>query len=175
MQDDKTPKFFNNVNDRVIDDLKVTIKSGSKIQIAAASFSIYAFQSLKDELSQVENLEFLFTGETFTKEVVPKESREFYIPRLKAERSLYGTSFEVKLRNELNQQAIAKECAEWIRQKVKFKSNVSLEHMNPFMTIRNGDDEFAYTPLNNFTTTDLGMDRGNNAYSTTTKLPSPMS
>lgn len=175
MQDDKTPKFFNNVNDRVIDDLKVTIKSGSKIQIAAASFSIYAFQSLKDELSQVENLEFLFTGETFTKEVAPKESREFYIPRLKAERSLYGTNFEVKLRNELNQQAIAKECAEWIRQKVKFKSNVSLEHMNPFMTIRNGDDEFAYTPLNNFTTTDLGMDRGNNAYSTTTKLPSPMS
>lgn len=118
---------------------------------------------------------FLFTGETFTKETAPKESREFYIPRLNAERSLYGTNFEIRLRNKLNQQAIAKECAEWIRQKVKFKSNVSLEHMNPFMTISNGEDEVAYTPLNNFTTTDLGMDRGNNAYSTTTKFPSPMS
>ncbi len=175
MQDDKTPKFFNNVNDRVIDDLKVTIKAGSKIRIAAASFSIYAFQSLKDDLEKIESLDFLFTGETFTKEIAPKESREFYIPRLNAERSLYGTSFEIKLRNELNQQAIAKECAEWIRQKVKFKSNISLEHMNPFMAISNHEDDVAYTPLNNFTTTDLGMDRGNNAYSTTTKLPSPMS
>lgn len=175
MQDDKTPKFLDNVNNRVIDDLKITIKAGSKIRIAAASFSIYAFQSLKDELEKIDGLDFLFTGETFTKETAPKESREFYIPRLNAERSLYGTNFEIRLRNELNQQAIAKECAEWIRQKVKFKSNVSLEHMNPFMTISNGEDEVAYTPLNNFTTTDLGMDRGNNAYSTTTKLPSPMS
>lgn len=175
MSQDSNPKFFDNVTNRVIDDLQTTIRSGSKIRIAAASFSIYAYQSLKAELEQIESLEFLFTGQTFTKETAPKESREFYIPRLNAERTLYGSNFEVKLRNELNQKAIAKECAEWIRQKVKFKSNVSLEHMNPFMTISNGEDEVAYTPLNNFTTTDLGMDRGNNAYSTTTKLPSPMS
>ena len=177
MNQDNNLKFFDNVTNRVIDDLKTTIRQGSKVSIAAASFSIYAFQSLKDELGQIERLRFLFTGDIFTKEKVARESREFYIPRLSAERSLYGTDFEVKLRNELNQQAIAKECAEWIRSKVAFKANVSGEHMNPFMTISNNaqDDGIAYTPFNNFTTADLGEDRGNNAYSTTTRLSAPMS
>jgi len=176
MQDDSTPKFFNNINDRVIDDLKVTMTRGRKVNIAAASFSIYAYQALKKELESIEELNFLFTGEAFTDDKAPREAREFYIPRLSAERSLYGTSFEIKLRNELNQQAIAKECAEWIRTKATFKSNISGEHMNPFMTIQNDhNEELAYTPLNNFTTSDIGQDRGNNAYSTTTKLSAPMS
>lgn len=167
------PRFFDNITDRVIDDLKQTIRTSSKIDIAAASFSIYAYQLLKKELEQVEELNFLFTGEVFTSEKVARESREFYIPRLNAERSLYGTDFEIKLRNELNQQAIAKECADWIRNKVKFKSNTSGEYMMPFMSVRNGDEEVAYSPLMNFTTADLGADRGHNAYSTTTKVYAP--
>jgi hypothetical protein len=171
---DNNPIFFDNITNRVVDDLRLTIRSGSRVSIVAASFSIYAYRSLRKELEQIEELNFLFTGETFTKERAPRESREFFIPRLNAERTLYGADFEVKLRNELNQQAIAKECADWIRRKVKFKSNISNEHMNPFMTVKN-EDEVAYTPFNNFTTADLGEDRGNNAYSTTTKLPAPMS
>ena len=159
-----SPKFFDNINDRVIDDIKTTIRAGSKIDIAAASFSIYAYQLLKKELEDIDELNFIFTGEVFTSEKSPRESREFYIPRLNAERSLYGTDFEVKLRNELNQQAIAKECADWIRSKVKFKSNISGEHMSPFLAVRNGDEEAAYVPFNNFTTADLGADRGNSAY-----------
>jgi len=174
MDQNSSPKFLDNVNDRVIDDLRMTIRKGSKVNIAAASFSIYAYRSLKKELEQINELNFLFTGSIFTKENMERKEREFYIPRLSAERSLYGTEFEIKLRNELNQQAIAKECAEWIRDKVRFKANISGENMNPFMTV-NSDDEYAYTPLNNFTTSDLGEDRGNNAYSTTTKLSAPMS
>lgn len=173
MSDDNSPVFFDNVSNRVIDDLKTTIRAGSKVDIAAASFSIYAYQLLKKELEQVEELSFLFTGEVFTSEKAQRESREFYIPRLNAERSLYGTDFEVKLRNELNQQAIAKECADWIRSKVTFKSNTSGEHMMPFMSVQNGDSTAAYTPLMNFTTADLGADRGHNAYSTTTKVYAP--
>ena len=128
MNHENSPVFFDNVTNRVIDDLKTTIRSDSKIDIAAASFSIYAYQLLKKELEQVEELNFLFTGEVFTSEKAQRESREFYIPRLNAERSLYGTDFEIKLRNELNQQAIAKECADWIRNKVKFKSNTRRIH-----------------------------------------------
>lgn len=173
MSPDNTPKFFDNITNRVIDDLKTTIRSGSRIDIAAASFSIYAYQLLKKELEQIEELNFLFTGELFTSEKAQRESREFYIPRLNSERSLYGTDFEIKLRNELNQQAIAKECAEWIRSKVTFKSNVSGDHMMPFMLIRNEGEEVAYSPLMNFTTADLGADRGHNAYSTTTKVYAP--
>ena len=173
MSDDNSPVFFDNVSNRVIDDLKTTIRAGSKVDIAAASFSIYAYQLLKKELEQVEELNFLFTGEVFTSEKAQRESREFYIPRLNAERSLYGTDFEVKLRNELNQQAIAKECAEWIRSKVTFKSNTSGEHMMPFMSVQDSESTAAYTPLMNFTTADLGADRGHNAYSTTTKVYAP--
>lgn len=169
----KSPVFFDNVSSRVIDDLKTTIRQGSKVDIAAASFSIYAYQLLKKELEQVDELNFLFTGEVFTSEKAQRESREFYIPRLNAERSLYGTDFEVKLRNELNQQAIAKECADWIRRKVKFKSNTSGEHMMPFMSVQTDSETSAYSPLMNFTTADLGADRGHNAYSTTTKVYAP--
>ena len=170
----KPPKIFDNINDKVIDDLRNTIKKGSKISLASASFSIYAFEALKKELKSVEEFRFLFTGETFTKEKAPKEAREFYIPRLSRERSLYGTDFEVRLRNELNQQAIAKECADWIRKKAQFRSNVSGETMMPFMNIENGEESATYNPFPNFTTVELGEDRGNNAYSTTTKIYAPI-
>jgi hypothetical protein len=96
---DNNPIFFDNVTNRVVDDLKTTIRQGSKVDIAAASFSMYAYQLLKKELEQIQELNFLFTGEVFTNENAPRESREFYIPRLNAERSLYGTDFEIKLRN----------------------------------------------------------------------------
>ncbi|HEX8227466.1 MAG TPA: helicase-related protein [Candidatus Saccharimonadales bacterium] len=175
MDQNNIPKFFDNVTDKVIDDLKLTVRPGSKVDIAAASFSIYAYQLLKDELEKVEELNFLFTGEVFTSERATKESREFYIPRLSAERSLYGTDFEVKLRNELNQMAIAKECADWIRRKVTFRSNISGGQMSPFMAVRSDQSEAAYVPFNSFTTAELGADRGSSAYSVTTKISAPAS
>ena len=91
--------------------------------IAAYCFSIYAFQELKEQLNDIEELRFIFTSPTFITEKVNKQKREFYIPRLNRERSLYGSEFEIKLRNELSQRAIARECADWIREKVSFKSN----------------------------------------------------
>ena len=118
-------ELINNTTKTLKDDLSVEIKQGSKVSIAAACFSIYAFQELKAQLSQIDELRFIFTSPTFVTEKAKKEKREFYIPRLTRERSLYGTEFEIKLRNELTQKAIARECAEWIRQKVTFKSNVS--------------------------------------------------
>ncbi|MDR2814135.1 MAG: DEAD/DEAH box helicase family protein [Prevotellaceae bacterium] len=167
------PLIFDNITNKVIDDLNSTIKKGSKISIAAASFSLYAFQTLKKELEKIDELRFIFTGDVFTKEKGKKEAREFYIPRLHYERALYGTDFELKLRNELCQSAIAKECAKWIKSKVKFCANISGEFMSPFMTLKNADEEVAYSPFSNFTTAELGLDRGNNAYTTTTKLPAP--
>ncbi len=118
-------ELINNTTKTLKDDLSVEIKQGSKVSIAAACFSIYAFQELKEQLSQIEQLRFIFTSPTFVTEKAKKERREFYIPRMTRERSLYGTEFEIKLRNELTQKAIARECAEWIRQKVTFKSNIS--------------------------------------------------
>lgn len=116
------PEFIDNVNKTLSQSIKEEIKPGSKVSIAAACFSIYAYQELQDQLKNIDKLRFIFTSPTFVTDKAKKEKREFYIPRLNRERSLYGTEFEVKLRNELNQKAIAKECAEWIKQKASFKS-----------------------------------------------------
>ena len=153
-------KIIDNINNTVKNDLQAGINKGSKLSIAAACFSIYAYQELKNQLECIDELRFIFTSPTFITEKISKAQREFYIPRLSRERSLYGTEFEVKLRNELTQKAIAKECANWIRKKVTFKSNVTQEQMMGFMTV----DESTYMPINGFTTVDLGCERGNNAY-----------
>ena len=87
-------EVINNTSKTLRDDLSVEIKEGSKLSIAAACFSIYAFQELKKELQGIEELRFIFTSPTFVAEKTKKEKREFYIPRLNRERSLYGTEFE---------------------------------------------------------------------------------
>ena len=163
--------IIDNKNKTLKDDLTSEIRQGSRLSVAAACFSIYAFQELKKQLADIEELRFIFTSPTFITEKTKKERREFYIPRLNRERSLYGTEFEVKLRNELTQKAIAKECADWIRQKVKFKSNVTNENMMGFINV----DDKNYMPVNGFTTVDLGCERGNNAYSMIQKTGSPFS
>lgn len=71
----------------------------------------------------------------------------------------------------MTQRAIAKECAEWIRKKATFKSNVTSENMMGFMNV----DSNSYMPLNGFTTIDLGCERGNNAYYPIQKTDTPMS
>ena len=152
--------LIDNITKTLRDDLTVEIKAGSKISMAACCFSIYAFQELKEQLKDIEEFRFLFTSPTFTAEKIDKQRREFYIPRIDRERTLYGSPFEVKLRNQLTQKAIAIECAEWIKQKVRFKSNTTNNTLPGFMNV-DGDELHTYTPVNGFTTTDLGCERGN--------------
>ncbi len=168
-------KVFNNVTEKVRDDMAVSIRKGSKLSIAAACFSMYAYKELKKQLEQVEEFRFIFTSPTFVAEKAEKQKREFYIPRLGREKSLYGTEFELKLRNELTQRAIAKECADWISRKATFKSNTSGENMTGFATVANAEEQFAYLPLNGFTTVDLGCERGNNIYNMVNRFPAPAS
>ena len=147
------------------------MKAGSRLSIAASCFSIYAFQELKEALKDIKELRFIFTSPTFTTEKTPKQQREFYIPRLDRERTLYGSEFEVKLRNELTQKAIARECAEWIREKACFKSNKTNEQMMGFINL----DDISYSPINGFTTVDLGCEKGNAAYTMIQKAEVPFS
>ena len=155
-----TPEFIDNVNKTLKSSLKEEIKSGSKISIAAACF-----------LKNIDELRFIFTSPAFITEKAKKEKREFYIPRLNRERSLYGTEFEVKLRNELNQKAIAKECAEWIKKKVTFKSNSTEQGIPCFLNV----DKTSYSGVKEFTAVELGVEKGNNAAFAITKMYSPMS
>lgn len=148
-----------------------TLRSGSKVAIAASCFSIYAFQELKEQLSAISELRFIFTSPSFITEKADKQKREFYIPRLNRERDLYGSEFEIKLRNELSLKAVAKECAEWIRRKACFKSNRTNAGMPSFATI----DETTYMPLGGFTTVELGCERGNSLAIAINKMEAPFS
>lgn len=168
-------KIFDNISEIVRDDMADTIKKGSKVSVAAACFSIYAYKELKKQLEGVENFRFIFTSPTFTTEKASKEKREFYIPRLNRESSLYGTEFEIKLRNEMTQKSIAKECADWIRRKAVFKSNITGENMQGFMTVDSSAEQVAYMPMAGFTTVDIGCERGNNSYNMTNRMEAPFS
>ena len=125
---------------------------------------------MKKELAGIDSFRFIFTSPTFTTEKTSKARREFFIPRIGRERGVNGTEFEVRLRNEMTQKAIAKECADWIRRKAKFKSNVSGDNMGAFMTVSGSQEQVVYMPITGFTTVDLGCERGNNVYNMVNRM-----
>lgn len=113
-------RIIDNVNDLLGDDLKGEMRSGSKLRIAASTFSIFAFEALRKELERVEELEFVFTSSSFVAanatDQLPRERRQFFIPPgAVGESSLYGSQFEIRLRNQMTQRAVARECADWVR------------------------------------------------------------
>lgn len=168
-------KIFDNISEIVRDDMAATIAKGSRVSVAAACFSMYAYKELKKQLENVDEFRFIFTSPTFITEKTSKEKREFYIPRMSRESSLYGTEFEIKLRNEMTQKSIAKECADWIRRKAVFKSNITGENMAGFMTVDSSKEQVAYMPMSGFTTVDIGCERGNNSYNMTNRMEAPFS
>lgn len=155
------------------EDLIESVQKGSKVRIMAACFSMYAYKELKNQLKDIDELRFIFNSPTFIKQKTEKAKREFYIPRLTRENSLYGTEFEIRLRNEMTQKSIAKECADWIKNKCIFKSNVTNEQMGGFMTVDKDTNQYTYLPINGFTTVDLGCERGNNTYYLINRFDAP--
>ena len=167
-------KIINNITDKLSDNLKLVITSKSRICIAAACFSVYAYEELKKQLEQVDELRFIFTSPTFLSQPAVKEKREFYIPRQAREKALHGSEFEIRLRNELAQKTISRECANWVRQKARFKSNTTNEIMPGFITV-DSERPVAYAPINGFTRADLGCERGSNIFSMIQQLDAPES
>ena len=158
-------QIVDNIAHKLGDDLKATLKAGDRLKIAASCFSIFAFEALKGELKKVDKLEFIFTAPTFVPEEATdqfkRERREFFIPKVQRERSLYGSEFEIQLRNKLTQRAVARECAESIRKKAVFRSNRTRAPMQQFICIDGADQQSAYMPVNGFTAVDLGYQQGN--------------
>jgi len=157
-------KLIDNINELLGDDLRQTITPNSKLKIAASCFSIYAFAELKEQLEEIDSLEFIFTSPTFVPDEVTdsgrKVRREFVIPKAERERSFYGSEFEIQLKNKLTQRAIARECAEWMRRKAVFRSNRSKAAMQQFACVDQKDAQTVYQPLHGFTAVDLGYQQG---------------
>lgn len=158
-------KLIDNINSTLGIDIGKNLNNQSKLKIAASYFSIYAYAALKQELEKVDSFQFVFTSPTFITEDVTeklkKEKREFIIPKIDRESSLYGTEFEIHLKNQLSQKAIAKECADWIRRKAIFKSNTSSAPMQEFISIQQPETSLTYMPIQGFTPTGLGFEKGN--------------
>ena len=170
-------EIIDNINRLLGDDLKQVIKAGAKLKIAAASFSIYAFEALKQEFEQIESLDFIFTLPTFAPgevtDVAKKERRQFHIPKAGREREFYGSEFEVQLKNKLTQRAIAKECAAWMRQKATFRSNRGKAPMQQFAGVQTQDFAAIYMPLHGFTAVDLGYQQGDAVSNIVNKFDEP--
>ena len=170
-------ELIDNINRLLGDDLKQTLQPGARLKVAASCFSMYAFEALKAELEKIDELSFIFTSPTFVANEVAdkirKERREFHIPKLDRERSLYGSEFEIQLRNKLTQRAVARECADWIRRKANFKSNRTKAPMQQFACVQADSSDTAYMPLHGFTAVDLGYQQGNAVSNLVNKMDEP--
>jgi ERCC4-related helicase len=152
-----TMTLIDNITTKLGDDLKKEISKVKKLKLCSAYFSIYAFQELKKELKTIKEFNFLFNSPTFLKEnKLKKEEKKFYIPNFVRERTLAGGEFEIRLRNNLSQKAIAKECKKWIEEKGKFMSLAKQIETNVGFFLDDGKNSKAYINANSFTTDGLG-------------------
>jgi SNF2 family DNA or RNA helicase len=137
------------------DFLKEKIQDGSKMSIVSAYFTIYAYDALKENLNQIEHLNFLFGEPRFIKSLDPNKTDK------KAYKIEDGG---LQLKNRLEQRRVAKECADWIQRKVDIRSvrQSNLLHGKMYHVAHEGVEE-AVLGSSNFTVNGLGMaSSGNN-------------
>ena len=166
---------IDNINTYLGDVLKQDLSRNSRLKIIASVFSIYGFGALQKELEQIDSLQFIFSDPTFTESDFgnhqDRQKREFFIPKHNREQKLYGNDFEIQLRNMLTQKAIAKQCAEWITQKVQFKSvqQVGKTSCNFILNSHAENNANVYMNINEFNPSGLGYERSDNHYTVITK------
>ena len=153
----KPPKMIDNrQNGTVVQELKENIGKGTKLSIMTAYFTIYAFSELKKELEKVDHVRMIFTDPAFLKE--KKEiNREYYIDKNQGQ-SVEGNIYEIKLRSEMNQAAIARECAKWLEEKAEVKSFKTKNSAQPrLIYAEKADDALSINGTVDFTSEGLGI------------------
>ena len=152
----REPKILDNKTNFVYQELENSIKKGSKISVISAYFSMYAYNSLKKPLDKIDNMRFIFTRPSFLKDNT-KESRQYYIEN----NSIFGNDYEIKLKNEMTQGSISRECADWIKDCVEIKSFKTPNEAQARMICVDNNDEsnISVTGSVDFTTTGLGINQ----------------
>jgi Helicase conserved C-terminal domain/PLD-like domain/SNF2-related domain len=98
---------------KVGDFLKASLKDGANLSFVSAYFTIYAYERLKEELHRVDRLNFLFGEPRFVKSLDPDRTDK---------KSFKIEDEKLSLSNRLQQKCLAKECADWITDKVAIRS-----------------------------------------------------
>ena len=138
----------------VADFLKSKIHSGSRLSVVSAYFTIYAYDALRSHLDEIEHLDFLFGEPRFISSLDPE----------KTDKKTFKIEDEgLQLANRLEQKRVARDCAEWIRQKVDIRSIRQAQLLHGKMYhIANAGVEEAIIGSSNFTVRGLGLGAGSN-------------
>ncbi len=133
----------------VADFLRDKIQDGASLSFVSAYFTIYAFHQLKDKLTDIKALRFLFGEPSFIHGMDPS----------KTESKVFGLTEEgLELQNYLPQNAIAKACYDWIEDKVEIKSVAKSNFLHGKMYyIEKDGSEDAILGSSNFTVRGLGL------------------
>ena len=144
------------------DDLKTSINTGSKIDIAAGIFSMYGYKALKKEFDKISHLRFIFTDPTFIEiDKSKREQRQFQINSNHRKKAISGSDFEINIKNELKGKATAQECKKWIERKVSFKTNAGNQYIQPHLSLGKNETCFVYTGINEFSSAGFGYQKDN--------------
>jgi SNF2 family DNA or RNA helicase len=156
----RTPKTLDNKkNGFVYKELEKNIKEGSRLSVISSYFTIYAYYELKKNLNKIDSMRFIFKEPSFIKNK-KQEFRQYYINN---EKGIFGNEFEIKLRNEMKQGSVARECAEWIKNRVDVKSFKNSDSSEPrIIYVENKDEmDISITGSVDFTTDGLGITPSN--------------
>ena len=137
---------------RVGDVLKIHIKENSKLSIIASYFTLYAFDELKEELSKIDNLRFIYTEPTF----VNNDNKNIMRKIKENENKLFGVEEELKDRCTLNQSYIARELAKWIKRKVEIKALKNTKMNGALCHIESDDKNVSITGATSLSCPSLG-------------------
>lgn len=150
----------NQLGETVYKELEKHIRKGSKVSTISAYFTMYAYSALKKELDKIDEMRFIFTTPSFSKNK-DKEAREYEI----VNNNIFGNEFELKLRNEMTQSAVAKDCAKWLKDKVEIKSFKEPNVAQPRMIhVHNKlEEDIVINGSVDFTTDGLGITGSNRA------------
>ena len=150
----------NQLGETVYKELEKHIRKGSRVSTISAYFTMYAYSALKKELDKIDEMRFIFTTPSFSKNK-DKEAREYEI----VNNNIFGNEFELKLRNEMTQSAVAKDCAKWLKDKVEIKSFKEPNVAQPRMIhVHNkSEEDIVINGSVDFTTDGLGITGSNRA------------